>query len=81
MTMSLKLRYRDEILNYAGIRFIEPEGLGGYDAAKKELLSEIVIEEDLPSSEAFKSAAEAFKLRHGDKLRITSVSGSEEFKV
>lgn len=76
-----KLRYRDEILNHAGIRFNEPEGLGGYDAAKKELLSEIVIEEDLPPFEASKSAAEAFKLRHGDNVRITPISGSEEFKV
>ena len=74
-------RYRDEIISHAGIRLNEPEGLGGYDAAKKELLSEIVIEEDLPPFEASKSAAEAFKLRHGDNVKITPILGSEEYKV
>lgn len=76
-----KSRYRDEIVNHAGIRLNEPEGLGGYDAAQKELLSEIVVEEDLPPFEASKSAAEAFKLRHGENVRITPISGSEEYKV
>ena len=75
-----KQRYGKDILNHSGIRFIEPEGLGGYDP-NKESLHEVVIDEDLPAFEASKSAADAFKLRHGDKVNITRISGSEEYQV
>ena len=76
-----KQRYHDDILNHTGIRFIESEGLGGYDPNKKESLHEVVVDEDLPAFEASKSAADAFKLRHGDKVKITPISGSEEYEV
>ena len=76
-----KQRYSDDILNHSGIRFIEPEGLGGYDPNKKESLHEVVVEEDLPAFEASKSAADAFKLRHGDKVKVTPISGSVEYRV
>lgn len=76
-----KQRYRNDILNHSGIRFIEPEGLGGYDPNKKETLHEVVVDEDLPAFEASKSAADAFKLRHRDKVQVTPISGSEEYKV
>ena len=76
-----KQRYRNDILNHSGIRFIEPEGLGGYDPNKKETLHEVVVEEDLPAFEASKSAADAFRLRHGDKVKVSPISGSEEYRV
>ena len=74
-------RYSHDILNHSGIRFIEPEGLGGYDPDRKEFLHEVVVEEDLPAFEASKSAADAFRLRHGDNVKITPIPGSEEYKV
>ena len=76
-----KKRYRSDILNHSGIRFIEPGGLGGYDPNKKESLHEVVVDEDLPAFEASKSAADAFKLLHGDKVKITPISGSEDYEV
>ena len=76
-----KRRYGNEILNHSGIRFIEPEALGGYDPNKKESLHEVVVEADLPAFEASKSAADAFRLRHGDKVKITPIPGSEEYSV
>ena len=74
-------RYRDEILGHSGIRFIEPEGLDGYDPAKKESLHEVIIDEDLPAFEASKNVAEAFRLRHGDKVKISPIADSEDYKV
>ena len=74
-------RYSDDILNHSGIRFIEPESLGGYDPSKKEFLHEVVIEQDLPTFEASKATAEAFKLRLGDKVTIIPVPQSEEYSV
>ena len=74
-------RYGNEILTHSGIRFIEPESLGGYNPHEKESLHEVVIEEDLPAFEASKSAADAFKLRHGDKVRIARIPDSEEYRV
>ena len=76
-----KQRYHNDILNHSGIRFIEPEGLGGYDPSKKETLHEVVVEEDLPAFEASKSTADAFRLRHGDKVKISPISGSEDYRV
>lgn len=76
-----KQRYRNDILNHSGIRFIEPEDLGDYDPNKKETLHEVIIEEDLPAFEASKSAADAFRLRHEDKVKISPISGSEKYRV
>ena len=73
--------YREEIMKHSGIRITEPEGLGGYDASKKEFLSEVVLEKDLPPIEASKATAEAFKLRHGDRVKITPIPDSEDYKV
>ena len=74
-------RYGKDIMTHSGVRYIEPEGLGGYDPDKKEFLHEVVIEEDLSPFEVSKDTAEAFKLRHGDKARIAPVPGSEEYLV
>jgi len=73
--------YGNYILEHAGLRFIEPEGLGGYDPQKKELLREVVFNEDLPIFETTRAEADAFKLRHGDKVVVTCVPNSEDCKV
>ncbi|KAL8642495.1 MAG: hypothetical protein Q9228_000813 [Teloschistes exilis] len=74
-------RYSTAILEHSGIRFIEPELFGGYDPKKKEYLQEIAIEDDLPEFETTRAAADAFQLRHGSKVVIRSISGSEQVKV
>ncbi|EEA23599.1 hypothetical protein EYB25_006321 [Talaromyces marneffei] len=78
---NFKQLYGEHIKKHSGIRFIEPELLGGYDPAKKEFLQEIVVEEDLPSFATSKASADAFKLRLGNKVSIEPIPESEEWLV
>ncbi|KAL1634246.1 hypothetical protein SLS58_010751 [Diplodia intermedia] len=68
--VDFEARYGAHIDKHAGIRVIEPEGLSGYDPTKKELLHEVVVEQDLPAFGADKTTAQAFKKRHGDAVDI-----------
>lgn len=77
----VKPKYEKYILEHAGIRLIEPELFKGYDPKKKQLLQEVVIEEDLEQFEASKETAEEFKREHGDKVEIFELSDSGEFTV
>ncbi|PLN78712.1 putative fatty acid synthase alpha subunit FasA [Aspergillus taichungensis] len=77
----IKPKYEASILEHTGIRLIEPELFKGYDPNKKQLLQEIVIEEDLDPFEASKETAEEFKREHGDKVEIFEVAESGEFTV
>ena len=74
-------KYHEDIMSHTGLRFIEPEGLGGYDPSRKEFLHEVAVEDDLPPFESSKATAEAFKLRYGDKVTIEPILGSDESKV
>ncbi|KAE8362621.1 hypothetical protein BDV27DRAFT_159568 [Aspergillus caelatus] len=74
-------KYGQHILSHAGIRVIEPELSEGYDPSQKEIMHEVVIDEDLPPFEAPQGVAQAFKLRHGDKVTLTPLEGSESVKV
>ena len=73
--------YGRQILEHSGVRIVESELFGGYDPGKKEYLHEVAIEETLPEFDASRSAAEAFKLRHGDKVSIQQIEGSDDFRV
>lgn len=73
--------YGRQILEHSGVRMVESELFGGYDPAKKEYLQEVAIEETLPEFDASRSAAEAFKLHHGDKVSTRQIEGSDDFKV
>ncbi|KAK8033913.1 hypothetical protein PG991_003311 [Apiospora marii] len=72
----LAARYEEHIMRHSGVRTIEPEGLDGYDPARKELLHEVVLDHDLPAFETSATSAQAFKLRHGDKVK-TFPSGDD----
>ncbi|TGJ87329.1 hypothetical protein E0Z10_g1466 [Xylaria hypoxylon] len=75
-------RYGEYVLNHSGIRLVEPEGFDEYDPAKKELLEEVVLDEDLPAFSTSESLARSFELRHGDKVSIfPEGSGSENWTV
>ncbi|KAJ6090087.1 hypothetical protein N7467_005303 [Penicillium canescens] len=77
-----KERYGSHIKDHAGIRFVEPELFDGYDPAKKEFLQEVVVEDDLPVFQAAESVAQAFKLKHGDKVIISpSPKGGDDFDI
>ncbi|KAI0409865.1 putative fatty acid synthase alpha subunit FasA [Xylaria palmicola] len=75
-------RYGEYILSHSGIRLVEPEGFDEYDPAKKELLQEVVLDEDLPAFSTSESLARSFELRHGDKVTIfPEGSDSENWTV
>ena len=77
----IKGKYERYILEHSGIRLIEPELFKGYDPKKKQLLQEVVIEEDLDQFESSKETAEEFKREHGDKVEIFEVADSGEYTV
>ncbi len=49
----------------------------GYDPNKKELLQEVVIEEDLEPFETSKEKALEFKLKHDDNVEIFEIQESK----
>lgn len=77
----VKPKYEKFILEHSGIRIIEPELFKGYDPNKKQLLQEIVIEEDLDPFESSKETAEEFKREHGEKVEIFEIPESGEYTV
>jgi len=77
----IKPKYEKFILEHSGIRLIEPELFRGYDPNKKQLLHEVVIEEDLEPFEASKETAEEFKREHGDKVEIFEIPETGEYTV
>lgn len=77
-----KDRYGSYIKDHTGLRFVESELFDGYNPASKEFLQEVVVEEDLPVFQAPESVAQAFKLKHGDKVIISSKpSGEDGFDI
>lgn len=77
----VKAKYEKHILEHSGIRLIEPELFNGYDPNKKQLLQEVVIEEDLDPFESSKETAQEFKREHGDKVEVFEVPESGEYTV
>ncbi|KAI9818699.1 MAG: 3-oxoacyl-[acyl-carrier-protein] synthase [Thelocarpon impressellum] len=77
----VKPKYEKYILEHSGIRLIEPELFEGYDPNKKQLLQEIIIEEDLDPFESSKETAEEFRREHGSKVEIFEIPESGEFSV
>ncbi|CAI4210760.1 unnamed protein product [Parascedosporium putredinis] len=77
----VKSKYEKFILEHSGIRLIEPELFEGYDPNKKQLLHEVVIEQDLEPFEASKETAEEFRREHGDKVEIFEIPESGEYTV
>ncbi|PBP24006.1 fatty acid synthase subunit alpha [Diplocarpon rosae] len=77
----IKGKYEKHILEHSGIRLIEPELFKGYDPNKKQLLQEVVIQEDLEPFETSKETAEEFQREHGDKAEIFEIPESGEYIV
>ncbi|KAF7555116.1 hypothetical protein G7046_g6638 [Stylonectria norvegica] len=77
----VKGKYEKYILEHSGIRLIEPELFNGYDPKKKQLLHEVVIEEDLEPFETSKETAEEFKREHGEKVEVFEIPESGEYIV
>ncbi len=77
----VEANYGERILSHAGIRMIEPEMVGGYNPEKKEYMQEIAVEDDMPEFDATLATAEAFKLKHGDRVVIKQANEPDSFRV
>ncbi|KAF1805804.1 fatty acid synthase [Mucor lusitanicus] len=77
----VKARYEQRILDHTGIRFIEPEIMGGYNPEKKMLMQEVVIDHDLEPFECSKEEAEHFKHQQGEKADIYESGNGSWFVV
>ncbi|PGH17519.1 fatty acid synthase subunit alpha [Helicocarpus griseus UAMH5409] len=77
----VKAKYEKHILEHSGIRLVEPELFNGYDPNKKQLLQEIVLQEDLDPFEASKETAQEFKREHGEKVEVFEIPDSGEYTV
>ncbi|GAO46578.1 fatty acid synthase alpha-subunit [Saitoella complicata NRRL Y-17804] len=77
----VKAKYEKLIIEHTGIRLIEPEIFQGYDPKKKQLMQEVVIDQDLEPFVTSKETAGEFKLQHGDKVEIYEIKESGEYQV
>ncbi|KAL2864073.1 uncharacterized protein BJX67DRAFT_390216 [Aspergillus lucknowensis] len=67
----VKQKYEEHILSHTGIRLIEPDQFGAnYHPEHKQLLHEVLIQEDFPELEVPEATAQQMKLEHGDKVDI-----------
>ncbi|CAI1780489.1 hypothetical protein SEUBUCD646_0P00590 [Saccharomyces eubayanus] len=77
----IKAKYEASILEHSGIRLIEAELFNGYNPQKKEMIQEVIVEEDLEPFEASKETAEQFKHQHGDKVDVFEIPETGEYSV
>ncbi|KAL7930693.1 fatty acid synthase subunit alpha [Trichoderma chlorosporum] len=77
----IKNKYERFILEHSGIRLIEPELFNGYNPSKKQLLHEIILQEDLEPFEASEETAAEFKREHGDNVDIFKIPESKEYVI
>ena len=77
----IKEVYETQILEHSGIRLIEPTLDEGYDPKKKQILQEIVLEEDLAPFTATKDLALEFQREHGDLVDVFEIPGGDEYTV
>ncbi|KAJ4320235.1 hypothetical protein N0V94_003499 [Neodidymelliopsis sp. IMI 364377] len=73
--------YGEQILARAGIRMIESDLGSGVDPKQRELLQEIVLEEDLPEFEVGLSTAEALRMKHGQSVVLISPEDSDQVRI
>ena len=77
----IRNRYEKYILEHSGIRVIEPDFWGGNDPHQREILQEVVIQEDLEPFSASKETAEEFQRRHRHLAEIFEDTASDEWIV
>lgn len=70
-------KYGRHINNHAGVRFTTLDGNSKYEPPQKDVLQEIVVEEDLPAFETSLATAEALRSKHGNKISVERLPGPE----
>ncbi|CBX98966.1 hypothetical protein LEMA_P082050.1 [Plenodomus lingam JN3] len=63
-------KYGAYIKEHSGVRRLATHDIPEWDPAKRQVLEETVLTEDLPEFEATRTSADAFKSKHGDKVLI-----------
>jgi len=79
--MDVKKKYEEQILEHTGIRLIEPELFHGYDPNKKQLIQEVVIQQDLDPFVTDKPTALQYQLQHGELVEIFPDESGDEYTV
>ncbi|KAK9781108.1 putative Fatty acid synthase alpha subunit hexA [Seiridium cardinale] len=75
--VEVEQKYGEYINMHAGIRFSAASEETGFETPKKDLLQEIVVEDDLPAFETSLATADALRSKHGDRVSIERLPGSE----
>ncbi|KAJ2616190.1 fatty acid synthase alpha subunit Lsd1 [Coemansia sp. RSA 1365] len=78
---NIKSRYEEYILAHTGIRLIEPELAGGYNPAKKNVLREVQINQDMEPFEASAEEAAAYKQSNDKHVDIWENSSDGSWSV
>jgi fatty acid synthase subunit alpha, fungi type len=66
----IETKYAEYISKNTGIRKVDPDIHGGYNAEQRKCLHEIILEEDLPGFDTTEAVAKTFKAQHGDRVAI-----------
>ena len=79
--IEIKASYEKRILENVGLRFINPSPLDHPSRDKKQILQEVIIQNDMePFATSYDTAIE-FVREQGDKVEIQQISGSDEYSV
>lgn len=74
--LDVKMTYEDRILQHCGIRFIEPDIVGGYDPQRKTLMQAVSVEQDLPPFSVTDEEATQLRLEHKSAVELYRDEGS-----
>ncbi|RAK71486.1 uncharacterized protein BO72DRAFT_503369 [Aspergillus fijiensis CBS 313.89] len=79
--LDIKARYEEHILAHTGIRLVEPDLNPNEPAGKRQLLQEVVLDEDLPPFEVSLEVAQQLVHEHGEKQVDILPQGSDRCRV
>ncbi|PVI02098.1 thiolase-like protein [Periconia macrospinosa] len=74
-------KYGTYIQEHTGVRRMVPDDIPEWDPAKRQVLEETVLTQDLPEFEVPRASAEALKSKHGDNVIIRPCPNGETYLV
>lgn len=75
--LQIKEKYEMRILEHTGIRIIEPKLFDGYNPSKKQMLQEVIIDQDLQPIQTSAEVAEQYKLEQGDMVDVFPIEDDQ----
>ncbi|EED22444.1 3-oxoacyl-[acyl-carrier-protein] synthase, putative [Talaromyces stipitatus ATCC 10500] len=79
--VDMKAKYERHILENTGLRFITPSPLDHPSRDKKQVLQEIILQNDMRPFVASHDNAMEFVREQGDKVTVRPISGSNEYSI